>query len=66
MSFTFLMGAPERATTGVLDRGLPAAKSVDQVRKKHALNTEPALDNLLLFEALSSCFSESETSLFLC
>lgn len=37
MSFISLMDAPERATTGVLDPGLPAAESVAQVRvlKKH-------------------------------
>lgn len=31
MNFIFLMDAPETATTGVLDHGLPAAESVDQV-----------------------------------
>ena len=35
MSFISLMDAPERATTGVMDRGLPAAGSVDQVRVLH-------------------------------
>ena len=32
MSFTFPMDAPGRATTGVMDPGLLAAKSVDQVK----------------------------------
>lgn len=38
MNFIFPMDAPERATTGALDPGLPAAESVDQVRvsEKHS------------------------------
>lgn len=32
MNITFLMDAPEKATIGALDPGLPAAESVDQVR----------------------------------
>lgn len=32
MNTTFQMDAPERATTGAMDPGLLAAKSVDQVR----------------------------------
>lgn len=32
MNTTSLMDAPEPATTGVMDPGLPAAESVDQVR----------------------------------
>lgn len=52
MNFTFLLGAPERATTGVLAHGPPAAESVDQVRK----TCPKCRTSLLLFEALSSCF----------
>lgn len=38
MNFISLTDAPERATTGVLDPGLSAAESVDQVRvsEKHS------------------------------
>ena len=32
MNFISLMDNPDRDTTGVLDPGLPAAKSADQVR----------------------------------
>lgn len=35
MSITFLTDAPGMDTTGVLDRGPPAAESVDQVRVPH-------------------------------
>lgn len=35
MNTTFQMDGPERVTTGAMDRGLLAAKSVDQVRMEH-------------------------------
>lgn len=53
MNFIFPTDAPERDTTGVLDPGLPAAESVDQVRvsKKNTVNNlnTPEFRTVLVF-----------------
>jgi len=55
LSIIFSMDAPDRATTGVLDPGLPAAESVDQVRvsdKQRPLRQTRTCSKLFLINLL--------------